>query len=82
MVHCRPSQPETVYSGSSNTDHVDYSSLSPDLRDLFLEVDEALEAYQKSIDEGLRLSRFILSATADMDQEMENVTAELQEWFC
>lgn len=69
-----------MYIDSNRKTTVDYTTLSPELQDLFREVDQALEDYTQSIEEGLRLSRFIIEAADGIDSDMADARAELAEW--
>lgn len=69
-----------MYIDSNRKTTVDYTTLSPELRDLFREVDQALEDYTESIEKSLRLSRFIIEAADAIDSDMADARAELAEW--
>jgi hypothetical protein len=51
-----------------------------DYSTLFREIDEAAEAYSRSINKGLRLARFIIEAADGIDSDMADARAELAEW--
>ena len=69
-----------MYIDSNRKTTVDYTTLSPELQDLFREVDQALEDYTESIEKCLRLSRFIIEAADAIDSDMADTRAELAEW--
>ena len=59
---------------------MNYSELSPELQDLFREVDEALEAYAESITKGLELSRDLIASCEEIQAGIGDAHAELMEW--